>query len=73
MSKVLMRTIEIWRVDTESEAQEIIEKAKATGGELNKKTIETKTKKKGGQIVDENLKVTVQLDFAPQFDPEGIE
>lgn len=71
MSKVLMRRTEIWRVDTESEAQEIIKSATEDGGDLTKKTIEVKTKKSKGQIVDENLKVTVQVDFAGQFDEVG--
>lgn len=71
MSKVLMRRTEIWRVDTEGEAQEIIKSATEDGGDLTKKTIEVKTKKSKGQIVDENLKVTVQVDFAGQFDEVG--
>lgn len=71
MSKVLMRRTEIWRVDTESEAQEIIKSATEDGGDLTKKTIEVKTKKSKGQIIDENLKVTVQVDFAGQFDEVG--
>ena len=71
MSKVLMRRTEIWRADTESEANEIIKSATEDGGDLTKKTIEVKTKKSKGQIIDENLKVTVQVDFAGQFDEIG--
>lgn len=71
MGKVLMRRTEIWRVDSESEAQEIIKAATVDGGELTKKTIEVKTKKSKGQIIDENLKVTVQVDFAGQFEDAG--
>lgn len=71
MSKVLMRRTEIWRVDSESEAAEVIKEATLDGGDLTKKTIEVKTKKKGGEIIDENLKVTVQVDFAGQFDDVG--
>lgn len=70
MSKVLMRRTEMWRCDTEGEAQEVIKAAVAEGGDLTKKTIEVKTKKSKGQIVDENLRVTVQVDYAGQFEVE---
>lgn len=71
MGKVLMRRTEIWRVDSESEANEVIRDSTTDGGELTKKTIEVKTKKSKGQVIDENLKVTVQVDFAGQFDDAG--
>lgn len=70
MAKVLMRRTEMWRCDTESEAQEVIKAATAEGGDLTKKTIEVKTKKAKGQVVDENLRVTVQVDYAGQFETE---
>jgi len=59
MSIVLMRRTEMWRADTEAEAQEIIDEAMDSGGDLTKKTIERKTKKAKGEIVAENLRVTV--------------
>lgn len=71
MGKVLMRRTEIWRVDSESEANEVIRDSTTDGGELTKKTIEVKTKKSKGQVIDENLKVTVQVDFTGQFDDAG--
>lgn len=71
MSKVLMRTIEWWRTDTEEEAMEIINEAAQSGGDLTKKTIELKTKKSKGVVIDSNFKTTVQVDFAPQFDLIG--
>ena len=37
MAKVLMRRTEIWRVDTEKEAAEIIDQSLVDGGELTKK------------------------------------
>lgn len=67
MSKVIMRRTEIWRCDTEVEADDIIAAALESGGELTKKTIEVKQKKAKGQVIDENKKVTVQIDFAGQF------
>ncbi len=68
MSKILMRTIEYWRVDTEAEAQQVIEEATAAGGDLTKKVIEVKQKKSKGEVIQENLKVTVQVDYCGQFD-----
>ena len=77
MSIALMRRTEVWRADTEAEAQEIIQEALESGGELTKKTIERKTKKSKGEIVAENLRVTVQVDFEGQWpeylDPEWSE
>jgi hypothetical protein len=73
MSKVLMRTTEIWRVDTEVEAQEVIADALSTGGELTKKTIEIKQRKSKGQVIEENLKVTTQVDYAGQWPTEDEE
>lgn len=67
MSKVLMRRTEVWRVDTEQEAQEIINEAARSGGDLTKKIVEVKQKKSKGQVVDENLKVTTQVDYAGQW------
>lgn len=72
MSIVLMRRTEMWRADTEAEAQEIIDEAMDSGGDLTKKTIERKTKKAKGEIVAENLRVTVQVDYEGQF-PEVLD
>lgn len=73
MSKVIMRRTEIWRCDTEAEADDIIAAALESGGELTKKTIEVKQKKAKGQVIDENKKVTVQIDFAGQFGTDDEE
>lgn len=67
MSKVLMRRTEVWRVDTEQEAQEIINEAARSGGDLTKKIVEVKQKKSKGVVVEENLKVTTQVDYAGQW------
>lgn len=71
MSKTLMRRTEIWRVDTDEEAQEIIREALADGGDLTKKVIEIKQRKAKGLVVDENKKVTTQVDYAGQWEVEG--
>lgn len=73
MSMTLMRRTEVWRCDTEGEAQTVIKNATQDGGDLTKKIVEVKTKKSKGQVVDENLRVTVQVDYASQFETEGEE
>lgn len=70
MSVVLMRRTEIWRADDENEAQMIIDEAMESGGDLTKKTIERKQKKSKGEIIAENLRVTVQVDFEGQWPEE---
>lgn len=70
MSVVLMRRTEIWRADDENEAQMIIDEAMESGGDLTKKTIERKQKKSKGEVVAENLRVTVQVDFEGQWPEE---
>lgn len=70
MSKILMRRTELWRVNTEAEAEEIIKEAQADGGDLTKKTIELKQRKAKGIVVEENKKVTVQVDYEGQWDVE---
>lgn len=69
---VLMRRTEIWRAYDEDEAEGIIEDAISNGGELTKKIIEVKQKKSKGEVIDENLKVTIQVDYAPQFENKAI-
>ena len=71
MAKIMMTKTEVWRVDTEEEAEALIqESVNKSGGELKKKTIERKTKKSKGMIIDENLKVSFTIYFADQFDTE---
>ncbi len=72
--KRCMRITEVWAVDTEEEAQEIINNAIESNGELTKKTVELKTKKSKGVIIDQAYKVTVQVDICGMFDDvEGVE
>lgn len=73
MAKVLMRRTEIWRVDSEAEAAEIINEAAKSGGDLTKKIVEVKQRKAKGQVIDENLKVTTQVDYAGQWPTEEDE
>jgi len=71
MAKTMMTKTEVWRVDSEKEAEDLIqESVSKSGGELKKKTIERKTKKSKGMVIDENLKVSFTIYFADQFDME---
>lgn len=72
MAKTMMTKTEVWRVDSEKEAEDLIQEiVSESGGELKKKTIERKTKKSKGMIIDENFKVSLTIYFADQFDMEG--
>lgn len=63
-----MRKTEVWRVDTEEEAQSVIAMAMKDGGDLTKKTVELKQRKSKGEVIEENFKVTTQMDYNGQWD-----
>jgi len=68
MAKQLMKTTDVWHVDTEEEAMEMIEDAKdsqAGGGyTLTKSGYVVKTKKSKGEIVDMWYICTLEKTFA---------
>lgn len=68
MAKQLMKTTEVWHVDGEEEAMEMIEDAKdsqATGGyTLTKSGYVVKTKKTKGEITDMWMVVTLEKTMA---------
>ena len=73
MSKYLTTTTEVYRVDTESEAKELIESAKtASEYQLVKYTSEHKERKVKGEIVDEYVKVQLVKRFTDEKEPEEI-
>ena len=64
MSKFLVSTTEVFRVDTDEEAKGLIEEAKRSSMfELGKYSSEFKVKKQKGEIVDEWYKVTLVKHF----------
>lgn len=70
MSKYLVSTTEVYRVDSESEAEEIIELAKATStAKPPKYSAEYKERKQKGEIVDAWWKVTVTNYFNDEKEP----
>ena len=71
MSKYLIQTTEVYRADTEIEAQEIIGAAKAAAEyTLTKYSNEKKEVKKGGEVVDEYHKVQLTKVFTDIKEPD---
>lgn len=72
MSKYLIKTTETYRADSEAEANELIEKAKKDPKyEVTKSTIESKTLKAKGEIVDEWKRVSITKVFSDEKEPFG--
>ena len=70
MSKYLITTTEVYRVDTEGEVETLITEAKEDGNfNLVKYNREHKERKKNGEIVDEWYKVTLVKGFTDEKDP----
>lgn len=71
MSKYLVTTVETYRVDTESNVKELIEKAKkAPGFTLTKYTSEYKEVKQKGEVIDDYYKVSLTKAFNNIKDPD---
>ena len=68
MSKFLIRSTEIYRIDSETEAKEFIEKQKKRY-EINKYSTERKEKKLKGEVVDAWYRVTLVKDFNDEKEP----
>jgi len=69
--KYLVRTTEVYRVDTESEAKEFIEQQKKNGAyEVSKYSSELKQRKMKGEIVDEWYRVTIVKNFNDEKEPD---
>ena len=70
MSKFLVSTTEVFRVDTDEEAKGLIEEAKRSSMfELGKYSSEFKVKKQKGEIIDEWYKVTLVKHFNDEKEP----
>ena len=69
--KYLINTTETYRVDSETEAEELIAQAKgAKEYELAKYTREYKEKKSKGEVVDSWMKVVLTKKFTDEKEPE---
>lgn len=71
MSKYLIQTTEVYRADSEIEAQEIIGAAKAAAEyTLTKYSSEKKEVKAKGEVIDEYYKISLTKAFTDIKDPE---
>lgn len=66
--KYLTDTTEIYRVDSEAEADQLLETAKASGV-LNKYSCVYKERKQKGEIIDSWYRVTLNKKFTDEKDP----
>ena len=66
--KYLIDTTEIYRVDSEAEADQLLETAKASGL-LNKYSCVYKERKQKGEIIDSWYRVTLNKKFTDEKDP----
>lgn len=73
--KYLIQTSEVYRVDSDNEAKELIKSAKEDHRyELKKYTSELKQRKSKGEIIDEYFQVTLVKSFNDPKEPvEEIE
>ncbi len=68
----LLKAQEVYRVDTEEEAKELIENAKADGaGVLVKYGCDFHERKSKGEVIDSWYRVTLNRQFADEKEPEG--
>ena len=71
--RYLIQTVEVYRADTEAEAQGVIAEAKAAGEyALTKYASERKEVKAKGEVIDEYFKVTLTKVFTDIKAPEAI-
>lgn len=71
--KYLLKTQEIYRVQTENEATTLIEEAKSDGkGEVVKYNCEYREQKAKGEVVDTWYRVTINRLFTNEKEPDGF-
>lgn len=72
MANYLIKTTEVYRCDSEHEANLLIQEAKAANEyEVIKSTIENRQMKAKGEIVDEWKRVTITKEFSSEKEPFG--
>lgn len=70
--KYLVTTTEVYRVDTEKEAQDLIDEAKKDGRfTLSKYTSEYKERKAKGEVIDDYFRVSLVKTFNDIKEPES--
>lgn len=70
--KYLVRTTEVYRIDTENEAKAFIEsqKERAENYVVSKYSSEYKEKKAKGEVIDSWFRVTIVKDFNDEKEPD---
>ena len=68
--KYLIEATEIYRVDSESEANALLEEAKSEGS-LSKYSCVHKERKSKGEVIDEWYRVTLNKKFTDEKEPEA--
>lgn len=70
MSRYLIKTTEVYRCDSENEANTLIEEAKKSGKyTVTKSSSEIRTMKQKGEVVDEWRRVTITKAFTDEKEP----
>ena len=67
--KYLTDVTEVYRLDSEAEADQLLETAKASGV-LNKYSCVYKEKKKKGEVIDSWYRVTLNKKFTDEKEPD---
>lgn len=71
MSRYLIKTVEQYRVDSETEAKTLIEEAKKDKGyTLAKYSSEYKERKQKGEVIDAWYRVTLNKNFTDEREPD---
>ena len=69
--RFLLKTVETYRVETESDATQLIEEAKKKFT-VSKAISEKKCRKAKGEIIDEWVRVTITKEFTEEKEPEDV-
>lgn len=73
MSKYLISSVDTYRVDSEMEAKELIEAAKADPMfNLKKYTTEKKEQKAKGEVIQEWIRIQLTREFTSEKEPEAV-
>lgn len=69
--KYLINVVETYRVDTEAEADQLIEDAKSVGN-LSKYSCVYKEKKQKGEVIEDWYRVTLTKTFNDEKEPDNV-
>ena len=67
----LLKTQEVYRVESEEAAKQLIEDAKADGYGVTKYSCDYHERKSKGEVIDSWYRVTLARQFSDEKEPEG--